>query len=84
MKYGYCICDAANNDVYQEAAAFIIDDLGYTPLKDELRDVDDSVWQTFKSGGATLKLVSDTQIGCVAIISDVELSIECLHEFNPA
>ena len=82
MRFGYTICDSANMNVYHEAITFIINQLGYTPLNDELHDVDDTICQTFKKGNARLKLESDTQINYVGIISDVELPIACLRKWE--
>lgn len=82
MKFGYTICDSANMNVYRDAIQFIVEQLGYIPSNDELHDVDDSVWQTFQKGNAKLKLESNVQIDYVAIISDVELPIDCLHKWE--
>lgn len=84
MKFGYVICDSASINVYYDAVRFLIDELGCVSQNDELHDVDDSIWQTFKRGNANIKLESDTQINYVAIISDEELPLECLHEFKAA
>lgn len=81
--YGYCICDTASYEVFEEAAEFIINEMGYVPSGDALRDVDDSAWRTFKKGSSDLTLVCDAQIDYIAIISDSKLSIKCLHEFTP-
>lgn len=84
MRFGYVICDSASINVYHDAARFLIDELGCVSQNDEMHDIDDSIWQTFKKGNANIKLESDTQIDYVAIISDEELPIECLHEFKAA
>ena len=84
MKFGYVICDSASTNVYHDAVRFLIDELGCVSQNDELHDVDDSIWQTFKKGSANIKLESDTQIDYLAIISDEELPIECLREFKAA
>ena len=76
------ICDAANEDVYKEAADFIIDMLRYRPMNDELQDVDGSIWRTFEKGSKRFVLKSDVQINYVAIISDTELPIRCLHKWR--
>ena len=83
MEFGYMICDSASIDVYREAVEFIVDKLGCVAQNDELHDVDDSIWQTFKRGSANIKLISDTQINYVAILSDAKLPIKCLHKFKP-
>lgn len=84
MKFGYMICDSANLDVYRDAIRFLVEELGCVPMNDELHDVDNSIWQTFKRGKTIIKLESDTQVNYVAIISEEELPIECLHEFKAA
>lgn len=84
MKFGYVICDTANTDVYREASQFVVDELGYSPMNDELHDVDNSIWQTFKKGDSRIRIESDKQIDYVAIVSDVELPIECIREWKAA
>lgn len=84
MKFGYVICDSADTDVYNDAVRFLIDELECVPAHDELHDVDDSIWQTFKKGNNRIKLESNTQIDYVVILADEELPIECLREFKAA
>lgn len=84
MRFGYTICDHADIDVYHEAAEFISEQLGFTPNHDEAGDVDGTIWQSFSKGNSEIRLESDAQINYVAIISDVELPIECVYEFEAA
>ena len=82
MKHGYTICDAANQEVYLESVEFIVRELGYQPLDDELQDVDGSIWRSFVKGNCKLVLESNAQIDYVGIVSEVELPIECLHKWK--
>lgn len=84
MEFEYMICDTAHEDVYKEAADFIIDMLGYRHMNDELQDVDGSIWRTFEKGSQRLVLKSDVQINYVVIISDTELPIRCLRKWKKA
>lgn len=59
------ICDSASIDVYRDAVEFLTAQLGCVAQNDELLDVDNSIWQTFKRGSANIKLISDTQINYV-------------------
>ena len=84
MKFGYMICDTANLEVYRDAVRFLVEEMECVSMNDELHDVDDSIWQTFKRGDSKIRLESNTQVDYVAIISEEELPIECLHKFKAA
>ena len=81
VKYGYTIADAADADFFAEAAAFVENSLGYTKNEDAVEDVDGSLFQTFSKDEFALKLVSDCQVNYVAILSEKELPLKCLHKF---
>ena len=82
MKYGYTIADAASRKVFEDAVPFIIEKLHYEPNGDVLEDVDGSLIQKFTGNDGSLILESITDVDCVAIISDIELPITCLHKWT--
>ena len=79
VKYGYTICDSASERIFREAISFIVDQLGYEKLNDELQDVDGSIKLSFQKGNSKIILESDVPINYVGIVADRELPIECLH-----
>ena len=82
MKYGYTIANAASRDVFDRAVPIIIDGLHFKPSRDYPEDVDGSTKKEFVRDDAHLVLENDAQVGCVDIISDIELPITCLHEWT--
>ena len=82
MKYGYTIADAADRKVFDDAIPFIIKKLHFKPSCDYPEDVDGSIKKEFTRDDGNLVLENDAQVGCVDIISDVELPITCLHKWT--
>lgn len=82
VKYGYIIADAADADFFAEAADFVENSLGYTKNENAVEDVDGSLIQMFSKDGFLLKLISDCLVNYVAILSEKELPLKCLHKFT--
>ncbi len=82
MKYGYTIADAADEKAFKDAVPFIVEKLHFKPSSDVLEDVDGGLRQEFTRDDGNLVLESDTQVDYVAIVSDVELPITCLHKWT--
>lgn len=82
MKYGYTVADGASQEVFKEVVPFITEQLHYKPSGGVLEDVDGSLMQEFTKDGNGLTLISDGQVDYVAIISEVELPIECLVKWT--
>ena len=82
MKFGYTIADAADRKVFEDAIPFIIEELHFKPSRDYPEDVDGSIKKEFISDDGKLILENDAQVGCVDIISDIELPITCLHKWT--
>lgn len=82
MKYGYTIADAASREVFEEAVQFIIEKLHFKPSGDTLENIYGDLKKEFIRDDCSLILESDTEVDYVAIISDIELPIDCLHEWT--
>ncbi len=82
MIYGYTVADAADHDVFQEAAEFIELTLHYSPIGSRIEDVDGSLFQHFSSSGATILLESNEEVGYVGIRSSAPLPITCLRKWT--
>ena len=81
MRFGYTIADAASRKVFEDAARFITEKLNFKASHDFPEDVDGSIKKEFAREDGNLILESDAQVDYVAIISDVELPIDCLHSW---
>ena len=82
MTFGYVIADAADQNTFREAVGFIENALHFQPIGKAVEDVDGSMWQKFSDGTKKLRLICDCQIDYVAIESDTDLPIKCLHNWS--
>ena len=82
VVYGYTVADVADIDVFFEVVEFVKNQLGYYPDSDVVADVDGSIYQSFKQGEKHLSIECDKKIDYVAIVSDSELQITCLHKWR--
>ncbi len=81
MIYGYTLADAANQDIFENTIIFMEDKLHFSKSSQLIKDVDGSLKQEMSNGKIEIEIVSDEQVGYVAIKSKEPLSISCIQKW---
>ena len=83
MAYGYTIHNSYDADMFYNAVHMMHHVFKYHKDGEMLEDVDGTLIQRFTNeSGQHSRVVCDTQIDYVAVISDIPLDLEYLYKWN--
>lgn len=74
IVYHYMICDQPDEEIFEKQCAALLKNVPNLKLKDELDDVDSSIYRTYEVNGAIVEVSNDYYIGGVFVKSEIELT----------